>query len=69
MLGRIRDIPHAGAFANGLVYGNPVIDEIRARSGDPEAIAAAVAQVLRREFGPDPARMPVQAILLSARRG
>lgn len=68
VLGRVREIPDVDAFARGLVYGNPVVDQIRARGGDPEAIVAAVVEALRREFGADPARMPVQAIMFSARR-
>jgi SAM-dependent methyltransferase len=68
VLGRVREIPDVGAFARGLVYGNPVIDQIRARGGEPDGIVAAVAQALRRELGADSARMPVQAIVFSARR-
>jgi hypothetical protein len=68
VLGRVTEIPDVGAFARGLVYGNPVIDQIRARGGEPDGIVAAVAEALRRELGADPARMPVQAIVFSARR-
>jgi len=56
-------------FAQGLVYGNPLIDQIRARgSVEPELVVDAVLQALRREFGADPGRMPLQAILFSATR-
>ena len=68
VLGRVRNIPDLGAFARALVYGNPVIDQIHARDGDPDRIVAAVAEALRREFGTDPARMPIQAIVFSASR-
>jgi hypothetical protein len=62
-----KEIPDAASFARGLVYGNPLIDQIRTRGGvEPEPIVDAVAQALRREFGADPGRMPLQAILFSA---
>jgi ubiquinone/menaquinone biosynthesis C-methylase UbiE len=60
-------IPDAGVFARGLVYGNPLIDQIRSRGGvAPELVVDAMVQALRHEFGADPGRMPLQAILFSA---
>jgi SAM-dependent methyltransferase len=59
-------VPESAAFARGLVYGNPLIDQIRARGGDPERVVEAVLQKLRLEFGADPGRMPLQAIMFSA---
>jgi SAM-dependent methyltransferase len=54
-------------FARGLVYGNPVIDQIRAQGGiDPVRIVEAIVPALRKQFGPDPGAMPLQAILFSA---
>jgi ubiquinone/menaquinone biosynthesis C-methylase UbiE len=62
-----KEIPDAMIFARGLVYGNPLIDQIRSRGGiEPEIIVDATVQALRREFGADPGRMPLQAILFSA---
>jgi ubiquinone/menaquinone biosynthesis C-methylase UbiE len=62
----VRDV---AGFARGLVYGNPLIDQIRARGGvDPDQIVDTLAQELRSEFGPDPGRMPLQAIVFSAAR-
>ena len=62
-----KEIPDAALFAQGIVYGNPLIDQIRARgAADPGRIVDAVAQALRTEFGPDPGRMPLQAIVFSA---
>ena len=60
--------PDARAFARGMIYGNPVIDQMRARGGsvDPERAVDAVVAELHREFGPDPGRMPLQAILFTA---
>jgi ubiquinone/menaquinone biosynthesis C-methylase UbiE len=62
-----KEIPKARLFAEGLVLGNPVIDEIRARgTADPEAVVAAVTKALHGAFGQDPGRMPLQAIVFSA---
>ncbi len=63
-----KEIPDAGAFARGIVYGNPLIEQIRARGGEPEKVHEAVVQKLRREFGVDPGRMPLQAIVFSAKK-
>jgi hypothetical protein len=53
--------------ARAVVYGNPLIDQVRTRGGvEPELIVDALAQEFRREFGADPGRMPLQAIVLSA---
>ena len=63
-----KKIPHVESFARGLVYGNPLIDQIRERGGvDPDRVVDAVTDVLHREFGPDD-RMPLQAIVFSATR-
>jgi SAM-dependent methyltransferase len=64
-----KEIPDLAIFARGLVYGNPLIDQIRARGGvDPDRIVDAVMLALRQEFGSDPGRMPLQAIVFSATR-
>jgi len=69
VLPRQKQIPKAEEFARGLVFGNPTIDQIRAREGvEPDAVLAAVAKSLRREFGSDPGRMPLQAIMFTARK-
>jgi hypothetical protein len=63
-----KKIPSVELFARGLVYGNPLIDQIRERGGvDPDRVVDAITEVLHREFGPD-ARMPLQAIVFSAAR-
>ncbi|MFZ2159139.1 MAG: class I SAM-dependent methyltransferase [Bradyrhizobium sp.] len=62
-----RELPDAEQFARGAVYGNPLIDQVRARGGvDPEQIIDALAQQFRREFGADPGRMPLQAMIFTA---
>jgi len=64
-----KEIPDAVRFARGLVCGNPLIDQIKARGGvDPDRIVDALVQALRQEFGSDPGRMPLQAIIFSANK-
>jgi SAM-dependent methyltransferase len=54
-------------FAEGLILGNPIIEEIRVRgTTDSAAIIAAVGAALQNAFGEDPGRMPLQAIVFSA---
>lgn len=56
-------------LARGLVFGNPVIDQIRQRGGaEAGAIQEAVAAALRSEFGDEPSVMPIQAIVCEAQR-
>ena len=69
VLGVEKNIPDVASFARGLVYGSPVIDQIRERSGvEPDRIVETLADALGREFGADPARMPMQAITFKARK-
>jgi ubiquinone/menaquinone biosynthesis C-methylase UbiE len=64
-----KEIPDAAIFARAAIFGNPLIDQVRARGGvDPENIVNALVQEFRREFGADPGRMPLQAIVFSARK-
>ncbi|NOJ42606.1 class I SAM-dependent methyltransferase [Bradyrhizobium australiense] len=60
-------IPDTASFARALVYGNPLIDQIRARGGvDPEPIVDTILKGLRGEFGSDPAHVLLQVIVFSA---
>jgi SAM-dependent methyltransferase len=69
VLSRQKTIPDASVFARAMVFGNPLIDQMRARGGvDPEQIVDALLQALHREFGADPGKMPLQAIMFSARK-
>jgi ubiquinone/menaquinone biosynthesis C-methylase UbiE len=69
VLGEERHVVDIDAFAHGVIYGNPVIEQIRARrSADPDGIVAAMAERLRREFGDNPCRIPMQTITFEARR-
>ena len=64
-----KEIPNTVQFARGLVYGNPLIDQIRARGGvNPDQVVDALTRALRAEFGEEPGRMPLQAIIFSASR-
>ena len=60
----------ARQFAEGLVLGNPIIEEIRSRGmTDLAPIIAAITEALQSAFGEDPGRMPLQAIVFSALKG
>lgn len=62
-------IPDAAVFARALVFGNPLRDQIAARGGvEPEQVVGAILAGLKRELGPEPMTMPIQAIFLSARK-
>jgi SAM-dependent methyltransferase len=54
-------------FADGLVHGSPLADQIRSRGGEPEKLQRAMAQSLRDEFG-ETKSAPLQFILFDARR-
>jgi SAM-dependent methyltransferase len=55
------------AFARGLVFGNPLIDEIRQRGGvDPNDVARAAENHLRNRFGDQPSHMPLRATIYVA---
>jgi SAM-dependent methyltransferase len=57
------------AFARGVVFGNPVFDQIRQRGGEePARIQEAVAVAMKQEFGDEPAVMPLQAIVFEAQK-
>lgn len=56
------------AFARALVY-SPIIFEIRDRGGvDPEEITRALAEAFKKEFGSNPTRYPMQAILFETEK-
>jgi SAM-dependent methyltransferase len=64
-----KGVPCARRFAEGLVLGNPIAEQIQARAAaEPEDIVAAVSEALEKAFGKDPGRMPLQAIVFSARK-
>jgi len=69
---RIDVVPHAAPvaswadFADGLILGNPVADQLRRRSADLDALVRETAARLEREFGPAPTTTPVQTIFFRA---
>jgi SAM-dependent methyltransferase len=65
---REHDLVDVTAFARGLVF-SPVIEEIRERGKvDPDRIVEALADALTREYGSNPTRYPMQAILFEAEK-
>lgn len=62
------DILDVSAFARALVY-SPVISEIRDHGGvDPEEIVEVLAEAFKREYGSNPMRYPMQAILFETEK-
>ena len=57
-------IPSARDFATGLVYGNPLFEEVTSRGGDPEEICSAVAAAIEDQLG---GSMSLQALVIDAR--
>jgi ubiquinone/menaquinone biosynthesis C-methylase UbiE len=58
-------IRSAADFAQGLVFGNPLHEEIVNLGGDPEEVCAAVAAAVDRELGSE---MRLQALVVDATR-
>ncbi len=56
-------IPSASDFARGLVYGNPLHEEIILRGGQPEDLCSAIAIALEQQLGE---MMPLQALVIVA---
>jgi SAM-dependent methyltransferase len=62
-----KTIATARQFAEGLILGNPIIEQIRVRgTADSATIIAAITTALQSAFGEDPGRMPLQAIVFTA---
>lgn len=62
----ISAIPSAEDFSQGIMFGNPVFDEIVQRDGDPEEIRNAVNLAIQKNLGDS---MPLQAIFIDAVKG
>jgi SAM-dependent methyltransferase len=63
----VHEIRDVAGFARGLVYGNPMIDQIKERGGvDPDRVVGVIADTFHREFGANKNRMPLQAIVFEA---
>ena len=53
-------------FAHGIIFGNPLIDEIRKRGGvEPEEMEQSILSALRERFGRKLASMPLLATVYS----
>ncbi len=64
----VGEVADAAAFARGLVFGSPLIDEFASRRVDVDAAVHALTQALARAYGENPMRYPVQAILFDAQK-
>jgi ubiquinone/menaquinone biosynthesis C-methylase UbiE len=58
-------IPSAADFATGLVFGNPLIEEILSRGGDPLAACDSIAEAIDAKLG---AQMPLCALIVEAKK-
>ncbi len=56
-------ITSASDFATGLIFGNPLHDEIVSKGGDPKAVHVALAAAIEKQLG---AEMPLRAIVVEA---
>jgi len=57
-------------LARGLVYGNPLIDEIRRRGGvDADDVMGTLETELRAHLGTEPASMPLRATVFQGHAG
>ena len=45
------EIPSSADFATGLVFGNPLFEEITSRGGDPDKVRSAISDALERVGG------------------
>jgi len=61
-------VEEAYAFARGQIYGSPLFDEFRLRGVDAQTVVDAFTEMLQREFGNQPTRVPLRAIVFEARR-
>ena len=59
------NIISAADFATGLIFGNPLYEEVITRGGDPGDIRSAVAVSIERELGDS---MPLEALVIEAEK-
>jgi SAM-dependent methyltransferase len=57
------DIISCDLFARGLIYGNPLFEEVTQRGGDPKQVCRDVSSALATELG---STMPIQALVFDA---
>jgi ubiquinone/menaquinone biosynthesis C-methylase UbiE len=64
-----KDVADFALLVRGLVYGSPTIDQVEQRGKvDAENIVEAIVRNYRATFGDEPAMVPRQAIVLSAKQ-
>ncbi len=67
-LERMQVVADPAGFSRALVYGNPLLIEIRQRGGvEPDAVAEAVLAGLAERFGSDPMTLPQRVLFFSCR--
>lgn len=59
----VADLP---GFVQGLVYGNPVVDQIRARGGEPDRVVAELKEAIGAEIRAGQGMLSLQAIVFEA---
>ena len=59
----VSTIPSVDDFATGLVFGNPLFEEVTSRGGDPQEVCSAVASALQSRLG---SKLPLQALIVVA---
>ena len=57
------EIPSSKEFAKGLVFGNPLYDEVVSRGGDPHEICTAVGEAIDTQLGEV---MSLEAVIVHA---
>jgi SAM-dependent methyltransferase len=63
-----KTVLQARQLASGLILGNPIVEEMSKGAAKLQTIIDAVTAALQRAFGGDGGCMPLQAIVLSARK-
>jgi len=66
VVGLWKAVPDASAFARGLVFGNPMADQIRARGAEPELMLTELTRALEQQLSADGGRARLQMIVFSA---
>ena len=60
-------VTNIATFARGMVFGSPLLDEIRGQSGgDPSRVQETLSFAMQQEFGDPPCVVPMQAIVFTA---
>jgi len=64
-----KTVTDTAGFARSIVFGNPLIEEIRQRDGaDADDFVRAIITEFHDRFGPEPFAMPLEATVFTARR-